>query len=347
VGRWLVFAVDGSRIKVPRTRSNEARYSPKSKLSRKAQQRRRQQRRKRLRKQAREEQANVPQIWLTVLWHAASGLPWAWQTGASDSSERDHLRLMLDTLPIGALLAADAGFVGYDLWKEILERQLHLLIRVGSHVRLLRKLGYARHEGDCVYLWPDHAASKNLPPLVLRLIVLNTGKHPVYLVTNLTQREMSDVQAAEIYRCRWGIEVFYRHCKQTFDRAKLRSKNPENALVKLQWSIMSMWAMGLYSHVHLVQQGVSPRKISFVGVLDAFRDAMREYSMKPTRGESLSQRISRALIDDYERKDKTSRGYPRKKQEQPPGKPILQMATAAQKRKAKQLQEMQSKRLTA
>jgi hypothetical protein len=347
VGRWLVFAVDGSRVKVPRTRSNEERYSPQSKLSRKAQQRRKQRRQKRLQKQAREEQANVPQIWMTVLWHAASGLPWAWQTGPSDSSERDHLRHMLGSLPLGALLAADAGFVGYDLWSELLERKLQLLIRVGSHVRLLRKLGTAKRDGDCVYLWPDHAARKNLPPLVLRLIVLNTGKHPVYLVTNLTQRELTDAQAAEIYRRRWGIEVFYRHCKQTFERAKLHSKSPDNALVELQWSLMSMWAMGLYSHVQLVPQGVLPQKISFVGVLDAFRAAMREHSLKPVAGEGLRQRISRALIDDYERKDKTSRGYPRKKQEQPPGKPILLKATAEQKRKAKQLQEMQSERLTA
>ena len=347
VGKWLVFAVDGSKVNTPRTRKNEERYSPKSKLSRKAQQRRRQCRRKRLRKRAREEQANVPQIWITVLWHAASGLPWAWETGPSDSSERDHLRSMLANMPAGALLAADAGFVGYDLWSEILQRQLQLLIRVGSHVRLLRQLGYAKRDGDCVYLWPDRAASKNLPPLVLRLIVLNTGKHPVYLVTNLTKRELPDAEAREIYGRRWGIEVFYRHCKQTFDRAKLRSKNPDNAMVELQWSLMSMWAMGLYSHVHLVKQGVPPRKISFVGVLDAFRDAMREHTLKPAAGERLRERISRSLIDDYERKDKTSRGYPRKKQEQPPGKPILRKATAEQKRKAKQLQEMQSKRLTA
>jgi len=44
---WLVFAVDGSRVDVPRTRKNEERYSPKSKLSRAAQKRRRQRRRRR------------------------------------------------------------------------------------------------------------------------------------------------------------------------------------------------------------------------------------------------------------------------------------------------------------
>lgn len=346
VGRWLVFAVDGSRVKVPRTRRNEERYSPKSKLSRRAQQRRRQRRRK-LAKRAREEQANVPQIWITVLWHVGSGLPWAWQTGPSDSSERDHLRNMLSDMPCGALLAADAGFVGYELWSAIHERQLHWLVRVGSHVRLLKNLGYVKHDHDCVYLWPDRAASKNLPPLVLRLIVLSTGRHPIYLVTNLSARQLPDAEAQEVYRRRWGIEVFYRHCKQTFDRAKLRSKSPDNALVELQWSLMSLWAMGLYSHVHLIQQGVPPRKISFVGVLDAFRHAMREHGLRPPAAERLRQLIATAVIDDYQRLHKASRDYPQQKQYKPPGAPVIRIAKASQKRKAQQHQNLQQPRLTA
>jgi len=44
-----------------------------------------------------------------------------------------------------------------------------LLVRVGSNVKLLKKLGYARERNGLVYLWPDRAAKKRLPPLVLRL----------------------------------------------------------------------------------------------------------------------------------------------------------------------------------
>jgi hypothetical protein len=75
---WIVFAIDGSRLDVPRTRKNEQRYSPKSKLSRKAQKRRYHRRRRRARRcQAERDarKANVPQIWLTVLWHVGLGLP--------------------------------------------------------------------------------------------------------------------------------------------------------------------------------------------------------------------------------------------------------------------------------
>ena len=44
------------------------------------------------------------------MWHVGTGLPWDWRTGPSDSSEREHLGQMIESLPKGALIAADAGF---------------------------------------------------------------------------------------------------------------------------------------------------------------------------------------------------------------------------------------------
>ncbi len=126
--------------------------------------------------------------------------------------------------------------------------------------------------GWCI-LWPDRAAKKRLPPLVLRLVVVDGGKHPVYLVTSVIDpRELSDAQAAEIYGRRWGIEVYYRHCKQTFERRKLRSQNPDNAMVELHWSLLGMWAMGLHSH-----------HVSWNKALHHSVSALQEYG-EPTAG---------------------------------------------------------------
>jgi hypothetical protein len=349
---WLVFAVDGSRVDVPRTRKNEERYSPKSKLSREAQKRRRQRRRRRQQRAAqaaRERKANTPRIWLTLLWHVGSGLPWDWRTGPSDSSERGHFQDMLGSLPAGCLLAADAGFVGYELWKTILNAGHQLLVRVGRNVKLLKKLGYVRQREGLVYLWPEHAARKRLPPLVLRLVVVaNPGRGPVYLVTSvMNQKTLTDAQVAVVYGKRWGIEVYYRHCKQTFERRKLRSQNPDNAMVELHWSLLGMWAMGLHSHARLVAQGVLPEQISFAGVWRAYRRAMREYKSPPDRGERIEQLIDLAIIDPYVRKNKASRDYPRKKQEQAAGAPILCNATRAQVQQATQVKRELKKGLTA
>jgi IS4 transposase len=349
VGGWLVLAVDGSRLDVPRTRRNEGRYSPRTKLSRAAQKRRRARRSKRRTQQAsRERKANVPRVWLTMLWHVGSGLPWSWRAGAGDSSERGHLQEMLPELPAAALITADAGFVGYDVWNTLLDAGHHLLIRVGSNVRLLKNLGYVRERRGLVYLWPDQKAQAQLPPLALRLIEIHNGRHPVYLVTSvLDVARLSDAEAVQIYRRRWGIELFYRHCKQTFERRKLRSHNPDNVMIELHWSLLGMWALGLHSHSHLLRRGVLPDRLSFAGVLRAYRRSMREYKSVPDLGERLTELLNMAILDDYQRTDKRSRDYPRKKQQTATGPPIIHLANSPQRAQAKRLKLNYKKRLTA
>ena len=41
------------------------------------------------------------------------------------------------------------------------------------------------------------------------------------------------------------------------------------------------------------------------------------------RGATLCDRLRKAVIDQYQRKNKTSRDYPRKKKETPPGPPTI------------------------
>lgn len=345
---WLVFAADGSKVDVPRTRRNEERYSPQSKLSREAQKRRRGAKRRRARRDARQRKANVPRIFLTLLWHVGSGLPWDWRAGPSNSGERAHVQQMLPMLPAQSLITADAGFVGYGFWKTIREAGHHLLVRVGSNVQLLKNLGYVRESEGIVYLWPNKTAKKYLPPLVLRLVVASHGRHPVFLVTSvLDRRDLSDEQAARIYRRRWGIEIYYRHYKQTFERRKLRSQNPDNAMLELQWSLLGMWAMGLHSRARLIHRAVPPERVSFTGIWRAYRRPMREYQSLPERGERLTDLLDRAVIDPYERKNKTSRDYPRKKQDKAAGPPVIHRATQSQIIRAQRVRVEQQKRLTA
>jgi hypothetical protein len=179
---WLAFAVDGSRVECPRTKANEAALGRGGRKK------------------------TGPQFWLTTLWHMGLGLPWAWKIGPSTDAERTHLRAMLGGLPASALLVADAGFVGYELLRDILTGGRSFLIRVGSNVSLLQELGYAQIEnGQTVYLWPQEFQKKNVPPLVLRLIVLVRQGKPIYLLTNASEESLSQEQASELYEMRWGV----------------------------------------------------------------------------------------------------------------------------------------------
>ena len=283
-----------------------------------------------------------------MLWHVGSGLPWNWRAGAAASSERKHLQEMVPELPEGSLLTADAGFVGYELWSTLLAAGHHLLVRVGSNVRLLKNLGYAKERRGVVYLWPDQAAQAQLPPLVLRLIEVHNGRHPVYLVTSVTQiSRLSDADAVEIYRRRWGIELFYRHYKQTFQRSKLRSHNPDNVMVECEWSLLGIWALGLHSHCHLLARGVPPERVSFAGALRAYRRPMREYKSVPDRHARLTDLLNLAVLDNYPRLHKQNRDYPRKKQETPARPPKIRSATSKQKARAQQIKTTTRQRLTA
>jgi hypothetical protein len=256
---------------------------------------------------------------------------------------------MLPGLPDGALITADAGFVGYEYAKAVIESGRQMLVRVGANVRLLRKLGFARESAGIVYLWPDAQAKKHSPPVVLRLIVVHSGKHPVYLVTSvLSKSDMSDAQVIELYRRRWGIEVFYRSLKQTFGRRKLRSTNADNARVEIEWSLTGLWAMALYALVEANQCGTPPSKLSIAKTLRAFRRMLRDYRHPSERRCHLRDRLREAVIDSYVRKNKTSRDYPRKKQESPPGAPNFKLATKQQIQQAKATkQALQKKGLPA
>src|SRR5258708_22639843 len=83
---------------------------------------------------------------------------------------------------------------------------------VGSNVRLLRGLGYARERRGLVYLWPDKAAAKHLPPLVLRLVVVHDGKKPWYR----SEEHTSELQSPDHLVCRLLLEKKKKnttHCK--------------------------------------------------------------------------------------------------------------------------------------
>ena len=356
IGDFVPLAVDGSRFELPRTKSNEEYFATparkrtsnnkknnkdKKKLARAI--------RRRQSAKSRAKKANNPQMWVTTVWHLCIGLPWSWRLGPSNSSERDHLLEMLSELKdFTALLVADAGFFGYALWSQIISSNHHFIIRVGSNVNLLKNLGYVKEQNGLVYCWPDHAAKKSQSPLILRLIVIHNGKHPVYLVTSvLDKNKLSDRDAIRAYRLRWGIEVYYRHVKQTFDRTKLRSHSPENALSEANWSLLGLWAMSIHAQYLLQSQGQDPQRLSVANMLRAYRLAMDEYRCPPEKGKDLRSSVGRALLDDYQRKCKASRNYPRKKQETPAGPPNITVATSAQRKKAREIKRELEKGLTA
>lgn len=337
IAGFVPLAGDGSKLQLARTRSNEARYSsPKTRT--KKSKKRRQTRRRKLSpqaraKQARAKKADSPQMALTLLHHLTLRLPWDWRLGSYDSSERQHLLDMVPYLPSDALVAADCGFVGYEFWSTLLASGRHFVIRVGGNVCLLKKLGVVREAQGTVYLWPDKATKRKQPPLVLRLVEVHDGRQSWYLVTSvLDPKRLSDRQVAQLYGYRWRIELFFRHFKQTFGRAKLRSHKGAHAECEADWSLLGLWTMLLHARRQLPE--ADRDRVSVARVLRAFAHAIDYYKWRPEPGESLAELLGHAIVDRYQRRDKTSRDYPRKKYEQPAGAPRIVEASRTQRQQA-------------
>jgi Transposase DDE domain len=344
---WCAFVVDGTRIDCPRTAAN----------------------RRALRRAGRK--GTGPQLYLTVIYHVGTGLPWAWEVGRSTASEHAHLRRMLKLLPAGALLIADAGLVGYDLLRTIRRRGLHFLIRVGSNVSLLTELGCVRREGDqTVYLWPGNRRSRS--PLALRLIrVARPVRHgktakakakakakAVWLLTDLKAGELSDAAAGRFYALRWGVEVFFRSFKQNLGRRRMCGRTPARARVELHWSVVALWLAQLVSVKAVVDAGHDPLSWSMAAALRVLRAAAAAAAaagaagagepgggggggggdVGPTPGArrtQLARRLAGCRKDAYRRtRPKSSRHWPHKKRDRPPGDPKLRIATVAEVRKA-------------
>lgn len=332
---WLPIAVDGSRITTPRTQSNEERFSAKHYgQGERARSRRKWKNKKRRSKRLAERVK--PQIWITLLWHMGLCMPWSWKTGPSTSSERGHFQEMLTTLvfPEKTLFCGDAGFVGYELWKAIHDAGHHFVIRVGANVRLLTNLGHARERQGLVYLWPAEAARKRQPPLVLRLIVLQGPRGPVYLVTNiLSTKALSDRQAATIYRLRWGVELQFRSYKQTFGRTKLRSRTPDRALAELDWSLLGLWMIQLFAVKEQIAVGSPPERSSVALAVSVIQDAMHAWPHEVCNPRMLRLRLAAAIKDDYHRTtSKRARYRPHYKDVPSTGKPKITRANAKQRK---------------
>ncbi len=301
VGRWTVFAVDGTRVELPKTAANERHFT---------------------RPNGKRRDPNArPQAWLTVLWHVGLGLPWAFRHGPGFSHERDHLVEMLAELPAGALLTADAGFTGYRLWQRLLADGHSFLIRIGANVRLLAAEGRLKTRGEIALLWPAAVRKSGGPPLVLRLIRIRTGRSELVLATNILDRQLlSDREALAIYRRRWGVEVFVRSFKQTFGKGRLRSAAPQNAQRELEWSLVALWSLQWLAAAELIREGFDPTRLSTAEALRQLQAALATVLSQPL---GLFGALAALSDDGYRRRDKSSRNYPRKKREPPPSPPSL------------------------
>ena len=304
---FTVVACDGSRQECPRSAELEKRLPGCSK------------------------EHSAPMLYITSLVVLPAGLLWSWCVGPGNASEHDQLRQLLTTLPRCALLVADACYLGYDLFTEILEVNAAFLVRVSSRAYLYtQKRQPLQHYRDgLVYYWPGPARQQGRPPLLLRLIrVVGKKGRDVWLLTSvLESTRLSRRQATEIYRWRWRIEGVYRTYKRTLPRIKLWSRTEALAYREAEVSLLALQL--------LLLQSVGRRRLEtgVVMVLGSPRRMLLRLrgEITITLGAALGPRQRRAYQAQLEEVraggpgKKVRRKWPRRKDHKPPKPPKLRV----------------------
>jgi len=308
-GGFVVLGCDGSRLECARISTLEARLGEAGKTD------------------------SAPSIWLTAVVHLATGVPLAWRFGKGTASERDHLKHLLGTLPSMALIVCDAGYVGFDLCRQIMASGADFLIRMSSTVTLYteREEPLTQYREGIVYYWPEAAQKRSDPPLRLRLLRVlgkrktGTGSYDVWMLTSvLSKRRLPFSRASQWYRWRWENEGYFRTYKRTLSMVKLTSRKVSLLHREAEGSMLAAQLLLATTAMELPSTQQPDAKASPRQALREFRREFR-YLAPCRRREPLGQRLSRAVREH--RPDRTSpkatRVWPRRGPHKPPKSPKI------------------------
>jgi Transposase DDE domain len=219
-GGWVPVACDGSRVECPRSAQLQQRLGAAGKPG------------------------SAPTIFVTALVLLPLGVVGSWWWGKGTAGEIHPLRRLLPTLPRRALIVADAGYLGYDLFQAIVAAQAAFLVRLSSRASLYTAEQVpltAWTEGRVSY-GPKTIQDRGLPPLAARLLRIQGPKADVWLLTSvLAAEQLSRPTAGQLYRWRWRNEGVFRDYKRLLQKVKLSSRTvalvhreAEGAMLALQ-----------------------------------------------------------------------------------------------------------------
>jgi hypothetical protein len=318
VGRLQAYALDGSIQNIPRTQEHEAAYGISTKGTAHG--------------------AGFPQRQVVAAVAMGKNVLWDWECGGALVGEREQSLKIMARLPASALGVFDAGFLGYEWARTIIELQRNFLVRVGANVRLWvdelnATLSAEWHDGE-VWLWPDKRRAQ--APLVLRLIRIECAvagrakKNEMWLVTNvLDEAKLTRAEAAELYRKRWrASECTFRDWKKTLGASKLQSRTPAVAEREEEFGLCALQLLQVTTILARKQSRKKRRRgrarnVSVAKAQRVWRKAARALAAgKSTRW--FKKEMIACVVDEYRRrKPKVRRAWPERKAHEGPKAPHL------------------------
>jgi hypothetical protein len=242
---------------------------------------------------------------------------------------------LLDTLPRGALLVADAGYVGYHLMASLQAAGLAYLLRLSSCAPLyVPDKSMVKNREGLVYYWPQEMQHQDLPPLPVRLWRLRGERGDIWLVTNVLDEErLPRRTAGKFYRWRWRNEGLFRTYKRTLGKVKLRSRTVVQVHREAEGSLLAtqlLLAQGALTQPATASGKIvptSPRKV-LLEIRTEIRNITGMY-LGPRQAKTYAERLAQAhWRERQQRSRKIRRRWPGRQDHKPPRPPtILKMGT--------------------
>ena len=155
---------------------------------------------------------------------------------------------ILDILMIdpGSFYIMDRGYIDFDRLFHIHQSQGFFVIRAKSNLSFKRLYSHPVDKStgiqcDQTIMLAAVKAAREYPDKMRRIKFTDTetGKHYVFLTNNFT---LSAQVIAELYKCRWQVELFFKWIKQHL-RIKVFYGTSENAVKTQIWTAISVYVL--------------------------------------------------------------------------------------------------------
>jgi hypothetical protein len=244
-----------------------------------------------------------PVAHLLAMFDAATGMILDVLASPLRTHEMSQVASMHPSLRPGDVLVADRGFCSYAHLALLSLRKLHAVFRIHQAVTVSFKPGRRHARPGCKSpkglprskwlravgvkdqivrwyrprrrpTWMTREEFVELPEslqvreLSYRIETPGYRTREVMLVTTLLDaQEYPAEELAELYRCRWQVEVNLRHLKQTMGMDVLRCQTPDGVRKEMMMFALAYNLVCAVIYDAAGRQGVPPDRISFVDAL--------------------------------------------------------------------------------
>ena len=299
--RWLwrghrVFAVDGSKIHLPR-RLRRDRYRCPS------------------------DRSHYPQGLLSSLFQLRARLPFDLDLSCHENERRaarDHLR----ALRPGDVVVCDRGYYSFALLHACARRGLHPVFRLQANASGLVRDFIPSDDADrTVPVEPTQTAPQQQPDAVLqpvpaRFVNYTAGGNDYTLATTLLDRKRYSRHAlADLYHARWGVEEHYKLVKRLLRLEPFHGQSEDLVLQQL-WACFTLIAMTRLFANHCEAEmpsaaGKPPLRANFNNSLRTVSQHIEWLLLQQSAALSTTVDSILRSMDCCRQRERPNRSYPR------------------------------------